>query len=632
MYKTWGKITIFLLLIIGILVLGGGLIGYFSTEANSDRYLNYGSNKEEVIENMLQAEINVHIEQQLPTVYSMLMDIGFDIEAEEHKLEQVLPNTKYRIWYDEELVASNYEREEYVESRESTEILTFYLEDGTYQDVVVKMELFFLDGFLSEDFIENHTANLKEEYESWEQIASYQNYFLGGAIVAGILSLVLLILSIVVAGRTEEKEIHLNAFDKIPLDIIGAVWLVMLAIGASAMGDGALLGVVMLGLCVLLASATFLSFCARVKAGKWWRNILIVKAVTWIWKKVKLLSWFLKEDFIHTKMLRQALIIIIGVTVVEGMLILVWFGGWGDIYVVALWMLIFIGNAALSISWLLVCKNFQYLKDATIKVVNGDINHKIDTTTMIGEYQEFAEAINRIGTGMNHAMEERIKSERLKSELITNVSHDIKTPLTSIINYVDLIKKADCENGEVNEYIEVLDRQSQKLKKLITDLVEASKISSGNIKINLEKTDLCVMVRQLEGEFLERLEKAELELVVSHPERPVYVMADGRQMQRICDNLMNNILKYSMNKTRVYLTVEEKSTAISLTFRNMSKEKLNINPSELMERFVRGDESRNTEGNGLGLSIADSLAQAQGADMEIVIDGDLFKVVIEFTR
>ena len=249
---------------------------------------------------------------------------------------------------------------------------------------------------------------------------------------------------------------------------------------------------------------------------------------------------------------------------------------------------------------------------------------------MHGDFKDFAESLNNINEGLSVAINEKMKSERFKTELITNVSHDIKTPLTSIINYVDLIKKEKPENENIKEFIDVLDRQSSRLKKLIEDLMEASKASTGNLAVNLSVCEAGVLLSQTVGEFDERLNAAGLTPVVGIPEAPVKIMADGRHLWRVFDNLMNNICKYSQNGTRVYLDVSEKDGKAKITFRNISKYELNITGEELTERFVRGDKSRNTEGSGLGLSIARSLTELQGGELKIDIDGDLFKVTLTF--
>lgn len=216
----------------------------------------------------------------------------------------------------------------------------------------------------------------------------------------------------------------------------------------------------------------------------------------------------------------------------------------------------------------------------------------------------------------------------MKTELITNVSHDIKTPLTSIINYSDLICREECDNKKIIEYAGVLHNQSEKMKRLIDDLVEASKVSSGNIDILLAECDARVLIEQASGEYCQRLADAGLELVCSSPSQEIRIMADGRRIWRVFDNLMNNARKYALQGTRVYLSLEKKDGNAVFMLRNISREPLNIASSELTERFVRGDKSRNTEGNGLGLSIAKSLTELQGGSLDITVDGDLFKVTV----
>jgi signal transduction histidine kinase len=270
------------------------------------------------------------------------------------------------------------------------------------------------------------------------------------------------------------------------------------------------------------------------------------------------------------------------------------------------------------------------LKNGARRIAEGDLNFKINTTGMYSEFKKLGNSLNRISDGISKAVEEKTKSERLRTELITNVSHDIKTPLTSIINYIDLLKREDITPAEQKEYILVLERQAAKLKKLITDLVEASKALTGNITVNLAPTNLCELLNQAAAEYSERLCQNHLDLYTTLPETDVTVYADGRLVWRIFDNLLENICKYSLTGTRVYIDVVQKDDKVKVVFKNISRSVLNISPDELTERFVRGDSSRSTEGSGLGLSIALSLAEIQNASLDIDIDGDLFKVTVVF--
>ena len=263
------------------------------------------------------------------------------------------------------------------------------------------------------------------------------------------------------------------------------------------------------------------------------------------------------------------------------------------------------------------------------KLAAGEFTYETDTRGMFWGFRSHAENLNSISKGMSKAVESSLKSERMKTELITNVSHDIKTPLTSIINYATLIGEEKTENATITEYAEVLVRQSDKLKKLIEDLIEASKAATGNLEVVCEPCDAGVLLTQLSGEFEEKFTQAQLTLVTEVPDREVKIEADSRRIWRAFDNLLNNICKYGMPNTRVYLSLSTEGDRAVFSLKNISKTALNITPEELMERFVRGDSSRNTEGNGLGLSIAKSLIHLQKGDMHIDIDGDLFKVIIK---
>ena len=271
-----------------------------------------------------------------------------------------------------------------------------------------------------------------------------------------------------------------------------------------------------------------------------------------------------------------------------------------------------------------------YIMEGTNRIKNGDIHYKLD---IIGDdnFTTLAEDINNIREGLDKAIYNQVKSERMKSELITNVSHDLKTPLTSIINYIELIKKEEnIEPEYIKDYINVLDSKSKRLKVLIEDLFEASKASSGNLELNMEKIDITQLLRQAIGEMEEKLSSANLDLKLRVPEEKTYINADGKKLYRVLENLLSNIAKYSLNSTRVYIDIVEDNEKVKLTMKNISSYELNFDPDEIMERFKRADESRNTEGSGLGLAIARDLVNAQGGRFEIDIDGDLFKAIIEF--
>ena len=362
-----------------------------------------------------------------------------------------------------------------------------------------------------------------------------------------------------------------------------------------------------------------LSFSVRVKLGKWWRHTLCYQ----LFRKIGQFGRMIWENI---GFLWKVILVMLVLAFFEGIGVLMFFNS--DIALL-LWLL---EKLVLYPLVLWYCVQLNQLKNGTEKIAGGEPGYQISTKRMTGIFKEQGEQINHISDGMTHAIEERMKSERFKTELITNVSHDIKTPLTSIINYVDLLEKEDLHNETAQEYLEVLERQSSRLKKLIEDLIEASKASTGNLPVHLERLEAGIFMTQTVGEFEEKTKEAGLDLVIEKPETPVYIMADSRHFWRVIDNLMNNICKYAQSGTRVYINLEVKEAQVSITFRNTSKYPLNISSDELMERFVRGDASRNTEGSGLGLSIANSLMDLMGGTFRLYVDGDLFKVVLGFAE
>lgn len=271
---------------------------------------------------------------------------------------------------------------------------------------------------------------------------------------------------------------------------------------------------------------------------------------------------------------------------------------------------------------------FGRVRKGTEIIAAGNLNHQIETAHLPADLKGHAEALNNISGGLTTAVNEQMKSERFKAELITNVSHDLKTPLTSIINYVNLLKTTDQTDPRAQTYIEVLDRKSLRLKKLTEDLVEASKASTGVLAVNREKIGMAQLLDQALGEYEEKLEEKRLAVVRTVPEGESYVYADGRHLWRVIDNLLSNCAKYALEGTRVYIELVRGKGTVSLSVKNISREALNVPPERLMERFVRGEESRSTEGSGLGLSIARSLTELQGGTFELAVDGDLFKAVV----
>ena len=369
----------------------------------------------------------------------------------------------------------------------------------------------------------------------------------------------------------------------------------------------------------------FNNMVAKVKAGTFLADCLIIRALKWIAGKAKACFRYVKS---HMSLTQKGVWAYIGITIVEIIFVAILAAGsmrgllWVVIYIILKWLCI-VGIVAYIIQT-------QELYKCAKEMAEGNLDRKADTSKMFWVFRAHGEHLNQIRDGMSKAVEARMKSEHLKTELITNVSHDIKTPLTSIINYVDLLQKDDMDEKTRQEYIEVLSRQSARLKKLIEDLVEASKASTGNIQINWAEIDANMLLEQAVAEYEDKLANAGLKVVFTRSEVPAVIRADGQHLWRVFDNLLANISKYAMPGTRVYASVIHETGSVRIEFKNISREALNVSSDELMERFVRGDSSRNTEGSGLGLSIANSLCTLMRADFKLSIDGDLFKAVIEF--
>lgn len=428
--------------------------------------------------------------------------------------------------------------------------------------------------------------------------------------------------------RRNREEIVLTFADKVPLDIAfaGMAVVITCALGMMSVFARSLSIVPVVYLSVFAGIIAFcvfivfmLSFSVRVKCGKWWKNTILYR-ICHLMKKII-------EGIMHyIGLWAKAVIIFGGWTLIE-LFLMVRLQDYDSVMVIFL-----LGKLVEAAVLFIVVKQLYKLQVGSRQLAQGDFTQKIDTRKMFWEFKKHAENLNSVGEGMTKAVNERMKSERFKTELITNVSHDIKTPLTSIINYVDLLEKTEIQDETQKEYLDVLKRQSARLKKLIEDLIEASKASTGNLPVNKEDLEADVFLTQIAGEFEEKLAARGLELILNKPEGTVRVDADGRHLWRVVDNLMNNICKYTLPNSRVYVNLEETEDEVTMTFRNISQYPLNISSDELMERFTRGDSSRNTEGNGLGLSIAGSLMELMKGKLELYVDGDLFKVVLKFPR
>ena len=448
-----------------------------------------------------------------------------------------------------------------------------------------------------------------------------------------LLFLALLIFLYCSAGhRRGEDKPRLNMIDRIPFDLytvlIGGVAVLFICLTNELFYAFSGYDVVRVAILCLLGVGLFLlflgytmSFATRVKVGGLFKNTLIWRVLSLFGRAVKALFSLLggiplvwKTTLLLIACFALEFVFILITWNDPGSLLINWFCFRIILFFVILW-------AALALRRLQKCGE---------SIAAGKLNEKVDTRGMVGDFKRFGETLGNIGDGLSRAVEERTRSERMKTELITNVSHDIKTPLTSIINYVDLIKKEEPESETMRQYLDILDRQSARLKKLIEDLVEASKASTGSLSVELAPCEVGILLEQTLGEYNERLEASGLVPVLTMPEAPVMIFADGRRMWRVFDNLMNNVCKYAQSGTRVYIELAVLGSRAVVTFKNISKEPLPMSGEELTERFVRGDSSRNTEGSGLGLSIAQSLTELQGGRLAITTDGDLFKAVVSF--
>lgn len=520
---------------------------------------------------------------------------------------------------------------------------------------------FYQDVYVSKIMTVDVQQYVKSEFTASDDFQNslflrYVDVIIDATIPVWVISLIFAVLCSIylVAASGHRKgmdEIVLNGFDRIPFDILFAficlgclswLYVVVMYRGYNTVNETGLIILGCVGLMVFVPPV-LMTTATRIKVSGWrlFQNTVIWKMcclawrlLKWIWRKcVGVVSYLIHHMNLYWKY--------VGVLVIFGLIELLAAAtdSMGVVLVIGL------------IEFLILCMiliralvDMNMLKKGAEELASGNTDYEIDTSHMMWEFKHHGENLNRIKDGIQVAVEDRMKSERMKTELITNVSHDIKTPLTSIISYVDLLKKEQLDNRTALEYVEVLDRQSARLKKLIQDLIDASKASTGNLNVHLEETNIRVLLEQAMGEFTEKMEKRGLRTVITYNTEPVTVMADGQHLWRIFQNIINNIEKYAQDNTRVYIDVDgeilqqddsgivKRNNMLKVTFKNISRDALNVSGDELMERFVRGDSSRNTEGSGLGLSIARSLAELQGGNLEIIVDGDLFKVVLLLVR
>lgn len=480
-------------------------------------------------------------------------------------------------------------------------------------------------------------TELSAEDDIYEASREYEQLhpWIKVCIFCGLVSLMgwiisLVYLTLATGRRTEEEKIHLNPIDKIKTEILVAAFIFMMVelvilITKVNSEEWAVYGIIVAsGTVSLVIDGLFLIFylsmVRRMKAEMLWET----SVACWLERGIR-------KVFARQKTTVRVLLLFAGHMAVCFILAV------GAFYYRSMTALVLLLLFSAGECYMILRKAVeQYqIRLGVEKIRDGALSGKIDIEQLHGEEKSLAEAINNIGEGLLHAVDDSTKNERMKADLITNVSHDIKTPLTSIINYVNLMKLEKIDNERVQGYIQILDEKSQRLRQLTADLVEASKISSGNVKLDMQVIDLVELVYQTSGEFNEKFEQKELTIVTKLPKTAVLIRADGRQLYRVIENLYNNVAKYALEKTRVYVDIAYVEEKVVFSIKNVSEHSLareNSNAGDLTERFIRGDSSRTTEGSGLGLSIAKSLTVLMGGVFDIKVDGDLFKASITFPQ
>lgn len=486
-----------------------------------------------------------------------------------------------------------------------------------------------------ENSIKDKMSNLIEMMEPYEK----SHYVL---IPISVILLLLLVTYLIISiGYTKGKEgIDINDFDKIPIEII--LFIVFITILASIAGFAFGINTINTQQFELIISTivttylinyyviaiTINTIIKRIKAKKFGDTSWTIRFFRWILSLIKIVKNQMKDVLntlsYSTNVTAKVILYCLAILIISFFIFII-FESNGWIIEIG-----FLGYIVYMIIRDLKC--LDKIEKKLKEMYEGSNNTKLNEKEFSKMFTNSVRYINDISNGFENAIQEGMKSERLKTELITNVSHDIKTPLTSIINYVDLLKRENINNEKANEYIDILDKKSQRLKKLTEDLIEASKVSSGNVKLNIENINICELIKQTTGEFEDKFKEKGLEIITNIPNEKIIISADNRYMYRVIENLFSNISKYALENSRVYIDIEDINGKVKIRIKNISKEKLNISAEELMQRFVRGDKSRTTEGSGLGISISKSLTELQKGEFKMEIDGDLFKIELLFSK
>ena len=621
-YTVAGKTTLFISCIICILTLTLSIIGAIYMMGHGY----YTSPKSEIFGNVARNEIYSDAYRIVANHLNRGTDIGFDdsnilytltdekgnVVEKSNDLTNATENTYtevFGILKDGEKVTDIFPHYEY----------TVYDKEAEYYAVEISFE----KGFPKSD-----VYSLINSFINITYALRYSVFFIALIIFACII-ICFIALMCVSARRPDSDNLYPGFANKIPFDLL----LVTSAITVFALIDIFLIdsiydfNLIILIASIFIFSNIFLGLCMSIAARLKQQTLL---KNTIIYRILKLIVYFFRAIggfLIKIPLVWRTAFAVAAISAIEFFTIAL------NYYEPDNLMIFWFAEKIMLIPVILyIAMMIKHLFRLGSNLANGKTDCKANTHKMVFDFKKHGENLNDIANGINIAVNEKLKSERLKTELITNVSHDIKTPLTSVINYSTLIGQEKCDNPKIEEYASVLVRQSERLKRLIDDIVEASKASSGNLDIDMKRCDGTVFITQSAGEYSDKFESRGLKLVTKYPDSPTWIMADGRRMWRIFDNLLNNVFKYAQSGTRVYITLETTADKAVFSFKNTSANELDITEEELMERFVRGDKSRTAEGNGLGLSIAKSLAELQGGNLNICIDGDLFKATLSFPK
>ncbi len=575
----------------------------------------YGSNHEDARRNML--ELPAHNDAHR---------IAYDYENESNTPRLKNQNVNYKLYdHDDKLLASS-------ESFPEHYIYYFYDEYFMMDYSDGEQAYYTIELFVDTEFPYQDEYYIQNIFVMWLYPMRY--WLIAIMLLSAILTLALFVQQMIVAGRnSKDNEVKQNSFDKIPFDlfvvimsiVISAPLIVVIESSYSYYASDIVFLVLYILLFVfetIVGLLTCKSIAVRIKSKTIFKNTITYKLFS---KMFDFCGRVFKLAMEHLPLTWKAFAILGAVTFAEVIVILLVFASEEISFLIFFWL---VEKIAIALGLLYLVVTLLKLKQSGKALADGDLTHTTDTTKMHYDFKEHGENLNSIAVGINKAVEARLKSERMRTELIANVSHDIKTPLTSILNYTDLLSREQLDNENATKYIDIILKQSERLKKLTEDVMEASKITSGNIEVNLTDCEVGVLFSQVQAEYEERLKLGSITLITTSLDSPTFITADSRLMWRVFDNLLGNIAKYAQPDTRAYITAEVYGEYVQISLKNTSKFQLNISSDELMERFIRGDTSRTTEGNGLGLSISQSLIKLQNGTFDLTIDGDLFKVSI----